>query len=215
MKTKLLGLVTVAALISALGLVGANAGTITFDYTGNAYTSSYPNSPADPTDFGTHLTGFVTLNCSSPCNGTYYLNNPLVKAFQFDSGSESITQANDDPGYSEGSYITISGGSVTAWALYSLVFPDPSNFNNYFYLESEYYYVDTPPGGPAVYQADDQYYNYVDNLVTASAYNFNDQGTWSVTPLPAALPLFATGLGAMGLLGWRRKRKNTAAIAAA
>jgi hypothetical protein len=27
------------------------------------------------------------------------------------------------------------------------------------------------------------------------------------TPLPAALPLFATGLGAMGLLGWRRKRK--------
>ena len=34
------------------------------------------------------------------------------------------------------------------------------------------------------------------------------------TPLPAALPLFATGLGAMGLVGWRRKRKNTAAIAA-
>src|SRR5664280_1517312 len=25
------------------------------------------------------------------------------------------------------------------------------------------------------------------------------------TPLPAALPLFATGLGALGLLGWRRK----------
>jgi hypothetical protein len=34
------------------------------------------------------------------------------------------------------------------------------------------------------------------------------------TPLPAALPLFATGLGAMGLLGWRRKRKAFAAIAA-
>ncbi len=27
------------------------------------------------------------------------------------------------------------------------------------------------------------------------------------TPLPAALPLFASGLGALGLLGWRRKRK--------
>jgi hypothetical protein len=35
------------------------------------------------------------------------------------------------------------------------------------------------------------------------------------TPLPAALPLFATGLGAMGLLGWRRKRKGAAALAAA
>jgi hypothetical protein len=44
---------------------------------------------------------------------------------------------------------------------------------------------------------------------------FNDQGdivSLSVqsdidTPIPAALPLFATGLGALGLLGWRRKRK--------
>ena len=30
------------------------------------------------------------------------------------------------------------------------------------------------------------------------------------TPLPAALPLFATGLGALSLLGWRRKRKQAA-----
>jgi hypothetical protein len=30
------------------------------------------------------------------------------------------------------------------------------------------------------------------------------------TPLPAALPLFATGLGAMGFVGWRRKRKAQA-----
>ena len=33
-----------------------------------------------------------------------------------------------------------------------------------------------------------------------------------VVPIPAALPLFATGLGALGLLGWRRKRKNASAI---
>jgi hypothetical protein len=31
-----------------------------------------------------------------------------------------------------------------------------------------------------------------------------------VVPLPAALPLFATGLAAMGLLGWRRRRKAQA-----
>ncbi len=34
------------------------------------------------------------------------------------------------------------------------------------------------------------------------------------SPLPAALPLFASGLGAMGLLGWRRGRKKNAVLAA-
>jgi hypothetical protein len=32
-------------------------------------------------------------------------------------------------------------------------------------------------------------------------------GALTATPLPAALPLFATGIGGLGLLGWRRKRK--------
>jgi uncharacterized protein (TIGR03118 family) len=32
-------------------------------------------------------------------------------------------------------------------------------------------------------------------------------GALAPTPLPTALPLFATGLGGLGLLGWRRKRK--------
>ncbi len=36
----------------------------------------------------------------------------------------------------------------------------------------------------------------------------------AATPLPAGLPLLGTGLGLIGLLGWRRKRKNAAAIAA-
>jgi hypothetical protein len=33
------------------------------------------------------------------------------------------------------------------------------------------------------------------------------------TPIPAALPLFASGLGVLGLLGWRRKRKAVALAA--
>jgi len=31
------------------------------------------------------------------------------------------------------------------------------------------------------------------------------------TPLPAALPLFVTGLGMIGVLGWRRRRKPVSA----
>jgi uncharacterized protein (TIGR03118 family) len=40
-------------------------------------------------------------------------------------------------------------------------------------------------------------------------------GAIQSTPLPAALPLFASGLGALGLFGWRRKRRNAATTLAA
>jgi hypothetical protein len=39
------------------------------------------------------------------------------------------------------------------------------------------------------------------------------RGQLNAVPLPTALPLFATGLGALGLLSWRRKKK-AAALAA-
>jgi hypothetical protein len=34
----------------------------------------------------------------------------------------------------------------------------------------------------------------------------------STTLVPAALPFFATGLSALGLLGWRRKKKTAARV---
>jgi hypothetical protein len=54
---------------------------------------------------------------------------------------------------------------------------------------------------------------------TSNAFEFADLSLGPVvittdlqqTPLPAALPLFASGLSALGLLGWRRKRKAKAA----
>ena len=56
-------------------------------------------------------------------------------------------------------------------------------------------------------------------LTSSEDYNFtvtafsdaNGGENFGATPLPATLPLFTTGLGALGLLGWRRKRKAQAA----
>jgi len=53
------------------------------------------------------------------------------------------------------------------------------------------------------------------NICCASA--INDAGEivgyyqYSLEPLPATLPLFASGLAGLGLLGWRRKKKANAA----
>jgi hypothetical protein len=46
--------------------------------------------------------------------------------------------------------------------------------------------------------------NALDNIT------ITDLGPVSTIPLPAALPLFATGLAGLGLLGWRRKKKDAA-----
>jgi hypothetical protein len=58
------------------------------------------------------------------------------------------------------------------------------------------------PGGSGGFTKSAGYDNFLVDINTAA------------TQLPAALPLFATGLGALGLLGWRRKRKAAAALAA-
>lgn len=50
--------------------------------------------------------------------------------------------------------------------------------------------------------------NAPDSFVTNNI--FGPPGTVVATPAPAALPLFVTGLGALGLLGWRKKRKAAA-----
>jgi hypothetical protein len=54
--------------------------------------------------------------------------------------------------------------------------------------------------------------DFQDNIISQSGATFTPL-TGGATPLPAALPLFATGLGALGLLGWRRKRKGAAVAA--
>jgi hypothetical protein len=61
----------------------------------------------------------------------------------------------------------------------------------------------SPPSGPNT--AVDQL-GFVDDAGVFSA-------TPVITPLPSPAALFATGIGTIGLLGWRRKRKNLAAAA--
>ena len=54
------------------------------------------------------------------------------------------------------------------------------------------------------------YHNILDIELAPFVNTFSVTGN-GVVPLPGALPLFATGLGALALLGWRRKRKAIAA----
>ena len=72
----------------------------------------------------------------------------------------------------------------------------------------DYFVFQNSPGSPS-----DAAWNYSVVPVESAEFiaAFSDGST--ATPLPAALPLFASGLGGLGLLGLRRKRKKAAAIA--
>ncbi len=68
-------------------------------------------------------------------------------------------------------------------------------------------------GGTVSQTPNSLYQTSLGDLVFANISSMSFEADVATTPLPATLPLFASGLGALGLLGLRRKRK-AAALAA-
>jgi len=129
---------------------------------------------------------------------SFATNNPVAN---FDQGQISLT-------------VQIAGGSSATVGF------DPNALNGQFTIPANNGFSLTPwfllqgtlifAGSPA------------DLLLNINVQDFSTGGLSLVVdnafinntvPLPAALPLFATGLGALGLFGWRRKKK-AAALAA-
>jgi len=191
-----IGMLSVALVSSA----GAAPVTFTFDFDNRGIGAS---APAMPPFVGT---GTVTL-ATDPGAGTFALNSlgGFSMSFVFGADTFSATTASNSeistPLANVEVVITLvtgvenlvfsgsDGGSFRG----SLDFTNPSNEFLSFEPAARVHYVEgiVGTGGP----------------VAANS------GVYSAiqTPLPPALPLFATGLGALGLLGWRRKRKAQAA----
>jgi PEP-CTERM motif-containing protein len=130
------------------------------------------------------------------------------------SAGMSITDASPFPITSDGTNINIArtnGGSFSG-TIALLLTP-----GNIYQVDLTAAATGFGAGGSASAFADPHI--YIDSPALAALYSIvvsdgvgNDPlpgfgGTPVVTPLPATLPLFATGLGALGLLCWRRKRK--------
>ena len=90
----------------------------------------------------------------------------------------------------------------------ALINPDPTDISNSWALYGTTALLRSPNAAQTSFWADDEHF-------AAAAQQLEGQLFIDVanTPLPAALPLFASGLAGLGLLGWRRKRK-AAALAA-
>ncbi len=182
--------------------------------------------PANAATFGLTFTNTVLPNngCCGPFNvsailtatfdGTNYIVTGITGTVS--EGSPATTYniigllpANNNNGYfGWDNVITTAGGSApfgltNGGIVFTAAGPD-------------YYAADpTNPVSPAEFNIFSDINGYA--LLTMASNNVNApfngglsivESSTSETPLPAALPLFATGLGALGLVGWRRKRKQ-------
>jgi hypothetical protein len=178
----------------------------------------------------TVLTDIFSAVGSGTIDGTNFTNQSVV--FQFSGGTVQGpygTQLYDTP--VKGS-VLIGGNLGDSLSNYSVVvdtdpshtgigFEDNKSPNAGVFLLNQafatYNFQGTFPlttGTPEVDLNKDFTTARGDLIFTALDLSFEAVNISSTTPLPAALPLFATGLGALGLFGWRRKRKNAAVIAA-
>jgi hypothetical protein len=180
-----LKLLGLIAAVSLLGFSPASADAI-YTYTGSDFGPT--SGPYTTTDM---VTG--TIDLATALGDNLGLSSILPDSFSFSDGVQTITSS-DSLSKESFNVATDANGYIVAWSI--ILETDvsdgiSSNFNPGFVVPGDIAYLNGGSDGAAV-------------TLTP--------GSW--TPLPAALPLFATGLGAMGLLGWRRKRKNAALAAA-
>lgn len=114
--------------------------------------------------------------------------------------------------------LTTAGVQVHAGESLAIVMSSTSTNGNVYWVTRG---VSDPVLLPTTYAGGSFYYHYAGSpwgnfadgyRVAGQDAGFNTfvDPSLAATPLPAALPLFATGLGALGLLGRRRKRKAAA-----
>jgi phospholipase/lecithinase/hemolysin len=161
---------------------------------------------------GTSLSGMLSMFMTSTLfsdlktDGVNFLGIDiagLIKSVQADPSAYGLTTASlgvvGTATLSACVSQTGAGSSTTGWGQWCA--NTTTSSANYAYLNPNL----TNPEQTALF-SDDQHLSAKGQSIEANFVFDEITGT----PVPAALPLFASGLGALGLLGWRRKRKARA-----
>jgi hypothetical protein len=225
-----------AAFALAVGLSPANAVTITWTFnsgTGAASSTAAQTYNADAPNSATTLTAqgfldntFVTpeklynkntggneigLGLNSDPNGQHEIEGSQVLEIVLNLAHTSMTFSMNSVDNHEGWQVYGSTSGIAG--TFSLL------MSNTGLLDQGLHTLDSAHGGADLFY----YFAYIDDGAPSGGqgsnillHNLSIEATTGrngdPTPLPAALPLFGTGLGAMGLLGWRRKRKARATV---
>lgn len=179
----------------------SNASPITYTFDGTGSVTLAGN--AIGSSYSLVFTGDTSMIDTSDV--PYYRYYNIVGVFTDGAVSESITAnivLNNDPSYERISFFnsTYDNGlgltnvaALNGYDLSTSIGPVTGDLN--------------PTLGSGVFSTADGDLQFT----TSDSLSFT--ASVNATPLPAALPLFASGLGGLGLLGWRRKRKSAALAA--
>jgi hypothetical protein len=194
-----------AFLAGAITLAASQATAATITYTDSGIGSGSIGGTAFSNALIT-LTGVGDTGAVVPF-GSQFSNNvfPLtidiagIGTATYNGGSPAFAFTNHTPGTIGGGF---GGSSAFVFGTFS------ANFASYD-LSTAF----GPESGPGVFQ--NLLLTTLGDLVLTSLGETTFTATIEpdATPLPGALPLFASGFGALGLLGWHRKRKATTAAA--
>jgi hypothetical protein len=213
--------VVCAALALVPGSVTSSRAAEVYSYVGNDYTSTY-GALFSSSDFMA-----ISFTVAAPL-GDNFSGAVAPTSFTVSDGVDTITSGNSlalsnsqFPSYPSFDIVTNALGQITKWAI-AVAYTNNSGYSDTIVSISglaETNYTSLPDH-PAIDIADA--WNYC-NLPNCGEETYAGQdytpGVWSydpalsATPLPAALPLFAGGLGVIGLFGRRRKRESAAALA--
>ena len=180
-----------------------------YTYTGTNYVSI--NDATPPSGFYTtsmNVTGSVTLtNVLGPNSPLQFIND--VESFSFSDGRILYTPQNSSVAIFF--LATNAADTISRWDIELRIGGDP-NGPHVAGDQIESLFVRFG------IQVDDndraRFSQFIDPThagLDAADSAVGHPGSWATTPLPGSFPLFATGLGALGLLSWRRKRKAQAA----
>jgi hypothetical protein len=207
------------ALLSLSALVGVTANAVTVLSGSEVLDNIAPANGVTGVSFDRVATdGFVSLwNRVKDYPGTMQASSPFGFAPPFDAYVISFAPNANQQVFYRISWTSPGGQHDLMSAAYLDSFSPSSVSTNYlgdlggFSGSSENSYEVIVPAGHNLAVAFLSFglistsYSYTFSIDAFS--NANRSENFGAVPLPAALPLFATGLGVLGLLGWRRRRK--------
>jgi hypothetical protein len=149
------------------------------------------------------LTG-VTFADGGTASGSFVLNTTTDTITSFDITTSAGTTILSSQEYdASNSFATANPGGLGGVGGVTFTLDNNSRFFQ-LYVNGDM----TVPGVIDILSGSTNHISY--ECLACGSLRFVSAGEVSSTPLPAALPLFATGLGGLGLLGWRRRRKAQA-----